>query len=97
MTDRETKIAELQVTLNELLEQLAAIEHERWSHWQRYLHEKAERQPDGSLLLPAELVARWDAQMNTPYAALSEKMKESDRDQVRRYFPLIVATFRQQS
>jgi Integrase core domain len=70
MTDQEMKIAELQVILNGLLEQLAAIEHERWSHWQRYLHEKAERQPDGSLLLPAELVARWDAQMNTPYAAL---------------------------
>jgi hypothetical protein len=97
MTDRETTSTELQVALDGLLERLAAIEHERWSHWQRYMHGKAERQPDGSLLLPAELVARWDAQMNTPYAALSEKMKESDRDQVKRYLPLIVATFTQQN
>jgi hypothetical protein len=93
MTDRDAKTVELQVTLDGLLERLAEIEHERWSHWQRYLHGKAERQSDGSLILPAELVARWETQMNTPYAALSEKMKESDRDQVRKYWPLIVDTF----
>jgi hypothetical protein len=31
-------------------------------------------------------------QMNTPYAQLSEKEKDSDREQVRRYLPIIVAT-----
>lgn len=71
------------------MEQLADVEHERWSHWQRYLHSKCERVGDGSLVIPAHLVERWESQMNTPYSALSEKEKESDREQVRRYLPII--------
>jgi hypothetical protein len=75
--------------LNALLESLAAVEHERWSHWQRYMHSKGQRQPDGSLILPAELVARWERQMSTPYADLESDEKESDREQVRKYLPVI--------
>ncbi len=75
--------------LQKLIERLADVEHERWSHWQRYMHAKCERTDDGSLLIPAHLVERWEAQMNTPYAELSEKEKESDREQVRRYLPII--------
>lgn len=75
--------------LQSLIEKLADVEHERWSHWQRYLHSKCERSPDGSLVIPAELVDRWESQMNTPYSALSEDEKESDREQVRRYLPII--------
>ena len=75
--------------LEGLMERLADVEHERWSHWQRYLHSKCERVGDGSLVIPAQLVERWESQMNTPYSALSEKEKESDREQVRRYLPII--------
>jgi hypothetical protein len=72
-----------------LLEDLAAIEHERWSHWQRYMHAQAIRQPDGSLLIPGPLVERWETQAATPFADLGNAEKESDREQVRRYLPLI--------
>lgn len=72
-----------------LLEDLAAIEHERWAHWQRFMHEQGQRQPDGSLVLPAELVAKWDRLIDTPYANLTDKEQESDREQVRRYLPII--------
>jgi hypothetical protein len=75
--------------LESLIDALAAIEHERWSHWQQYMHTKAERQPDGSLLVPADLVRRWENQISTPYDQLTEKEKDSDREQVRRYFPLL--------
>ena len=51
-----------------MVEQLAAIEHERWAHWQRYVHDQCERQDDGSLVIPAELATRWQAQIETPYA-----------------------------
>ena len=76
---------------DDLLDELAAIEHDRWAHWQRYVHGKCERMPDGSLLIPAELADRWDAQIDTPYAELSALEKESDREQVRRYLPVIAA------
>ena len=77
--------------LNSLIEELAAIEHARWSHWQRYVHSMALRQPDGSLLLPAALVTRWETQIAEKYAELDEQEKESDRAQVRKYLPLIAS------
>jgi len=79
--------------LSSLIERLAAIEHERWSHWQRYLHEKGQRRPDGSLLLPGELASRWERQMSMPYSELSTDEKSSDREQVQRYLPLIKMAF----
>jgi hypothetical protein len=77
--------------LGGLVEELAAVEHERWSHWQRYVHSKCVRQGDGSLLLPADLVARWEKQIDTKYADLDDKERESDREQVRKYLPLIAS------
>lgn len=77
------------VGVDELLEQLAAVEHERWAHWQTYMHSQCERGPDGSLTIPAALVERWERQAATLYADLSDREKESDREQVRRYLPLV--------
>jgi hypothetical protein len=82
---------EIEAVLEALVEKLAAIEHERWSDWQRYVHEKGEKRPDGSLLLPSEQVQHWDILMATDYSNLSESSKESDREQVRRYLPVIAA------
>jgi hypothetical protein len=79
-----------------LIEQLAVAEHERWSHWQRYMHEQCREEPDGSLVIPADLVRRWDRQMRSSYADLSESEKQSDREQVLRYLP-IIATALQRS
>lgn len=79
--------------LSELLETLAAIEHDRWAHWQRYMHGKGERLPDGSLLLPADLVRRWELQITTPYSELTEREKDSDRDQVKKYLPVVLEAF----
>lgn len=78
--------------MNAILEDLAHIEHERWSHWQTYMHSKGVRQADGSLLIPRNLVERWDRQSETTYSDLSEEEKEGDREQVRKYLPLIVDT-----
>lgn len=72
------------------IDSLAAVEHERWAHWQQYLHDQCNRTSDGSLVIPAELVTRWSTQIATPFAQLSEAERESDRDQVRRYLPLII-------
>jgi hypothetical protein len=81
----------IQKLLSGLKEQLAAVEHERWSHWQRYVHSKGVRQPDGSLLLPPDLVSRWERQLNTKYTELDEEEKASDREQVEKYLPIIAS------
>ncbi|ESY82164.1 hypothetical protein NKJ16_08760 [Mesorhizobium sp. M0179] len=82
--------ASIDQLIGSITDELAAVEHERWSHWQRFVHEQASRLPDGSLLLPAELVERWERQIETSFEELTEKEKESDREQVRRYLPIIV-------
>ncbi len=87
------KADRLKEALDEILEVLASIEHERWCHWQSYMHSKCLRQDDGALLIPAHLVERWEKQINTVYSELTNEEKESDREQVRRYLPLIVESF----
>lgn len=85
--DTETVKARLEAALDTLSD----IEHDRWSHWQKYMHAQGERQADGSLLLPPDLVAQWDRQINTPFAELSDDEKNSDREQVRKYLPAVLA------
>ena len=65
--------------MNDLREQLAALEHEQWSGWMKYLFEKSKEDDDGCAKIPASLVARWKRQMNTSYTDLTEHEKESDR------------------
>ncbi len=67
-------------------EALAALEHEQWAHWTRYmlktlnpllssnLHYSSHREKAEAAL------ERWLRQINTPYADLTEQEKESDRE-----------------
>jgi hypothetical protein len=76
---------------DELFEKLAAIEHERWADWQRYCHKTLRenlKEPVGGLQLD-EVLSRWEFQINTPYNNLTEQEKDSDREQVMRYWYLI--------
>lgn len=73
----------------ELKERLAAIEHARWSHWQNYMHGKCAKNDDGSLTIPKHLVDKWEKQSRTNFQDLTEKEKESDREQVEKYAPLL--------
>lgn len=73
----------------DLIEQLADRIHESWSHWMQYVFTRCEKQADGSVLIPAGLVERWQRQIETPYAYLSEGEKQSDRNEVMPMLPLI--------
>ena len=80
------------INWTKLREQLADIEHQRWADWQKYMHSKCfQAMHDGKeyMWFPVELFDGWQKQINTEYKDLSEKEKESDRDQVRRYLPLL--------
>ena len=74
---------------DETIEQLAAIEHERWADWMRYFLGKCEPYSDDSLHIPAGYVAALQRLIDTPYAELSEEQKENDRREVRRYLHLV--------
>lgn len=64
----------------ELLEILAAIEHERWSGWETYRATK-----NGAVHPSGEsFYERWFRQRETAYADLSEAEKESDRVEARK-------------
>lgn len=73
-----------------LLEKMAAIEHERWAKWQKYMHSRIlPTEHDSLMQIGSEWVERWNRQINTPYSELSEAEKESDREQVRPYLALL--------
>lgn len=64
---------------NDVREKLAALAHEQWSGWMRYLFGKCAIYEEGSAIIPAWAVKRWQRQMNTAYSDLPEEEKESDR------------------
>ena len=85
------------MTRDEMIEQLATIEHERWADWQKHLHSKGERYtPEGEnlasphLLLDGMYVDALEYLTQLPYAQLTEEQKQSDREQVMRYWPFVV-------
>ncbi len=74
-------------SLELVMEKWAALEHERWAHWQKYLHSQCETRADGALIIPAASVAHWEHQIATRYSELTEKEKDSDRKEVEKYIP----------
>ena len=54
---------------DQLREELADLEHEQWAHWTEYMLAN----------LTPENVTRWERQCRTPYSALTEREKNSDR------------------
>lgn len=67
------------------VERIAAQAHEAWSGWMRWMLPKLDG-PDA-----ASWRERWERQMNTAYADLSEAEKESDRNEARKYLRAALA------
>jgi len=74
----------------ELFEKLAEIEHQRWSNWQHYLHRQCVRDEVGNLIISAEYARNLERKIETDYKDLTEKEKNSDRDEVMKYWNLIM-------
>ncbi len=85
---------ELIERVGKMKEQLAHIEHQRWADWQKYVFSKSEWTENG-YLIPKELCFGWQKQIDTLYKDLTEKEKNSDREQVDRYLPLIIALLKE--
>jgi len=72
---------------NELIEKLAEIEHTRWVDWQSWCHKILRGNCPSEQM--EKVLERWDKQIATSYENLSESEKDSDREQVDRYLPII--------
>jgi len=87
-----TELANAAFWHEKALEALAALFHEAWVGWMRYLRSKSTTHTHGTAdggsttgwLIPQECVERWERQMETPYAELPETEKESDRAEARK-------------
>jgi len=73
----------------ETVEKLADYAHEAWAGWMRFLFRMATTNDDGSVTIPADLVARWQRQTKTPYADLPENEKDSDRAEAMKMMDII--------
>lgn len=82
----QSKAEELLREVEGRMEKYADFEHVRWAKWQNYLHSHLTWNNEiQAWVLPHEWKDRWQMQINKPYSMLSEKEKESDREQVRPY------------
>ena len=75
-----------------LREELASLCHARWAGWMTYLFNRCYRpvdMPTGSLVIPEDLVLRWQRQAATKYCDLPEGEKESDRGRADKFLALL--------
>jgi hypothetical protein len=90
-----------------VIDKIASLEHEQWQCWTDYALDKLEREIETSLLDPPQrdmilgfvkslvCVKRWRRQIKETYEELSEREKESDRDEVRVKWDLYFKAARQ--
>ena len=82
--------------MDELREKLAALAHEQWSGWMRWMFKRGKFVPmkyDGVFqtvwVMPGYLRERWERQMKTSYDRLTNDEKESDRTEADRVLVVI--------
>ena len=69
-----------EIDTDDLIEVLAASEHDRWSRWHKHLRK---------LMHEPGRMERWDRLAETPYAELDEPTKELDRIEARRTLEIV--------
>ncbi len=70
-------------------EELATYAHKAWTGWMDYLFKKSSHNNDGTVTIPKWAVERWMEQCATPYNALSEIEKNSDRAEANEMLKII--------
>jgi hypothetical protein len=77
------------IDYKEAMEDLADQEHDSWARWMEHLFKKSKKNKDGTVTIPKSKVDRWERQMKTDYEDLSNKEKESDRKEVRKFVKIM--------
>ena len=73
-----------------MIEKLAALAHEQWAGWMRYLETKVEWREGIGWVIPEEVIIRWQRQIHTVYEDLPEAEKESDRIEARKVWAVVL-------
>jgi hypothetical protein len=73
---------------DDLREPIAEVVHDLWASWTRFVLSQC-WQSAGGLVIPPLLLEKWTRQAATPYPALPEAEKESDR----RHADLLISRF----
>ena len=77
-----------------MIEKLAALAHEQWAGWMRYLETKVEWREGVGWVISEEVIIRWQRQIHTAYEDLPEAEKESDRIEARKVWAIVLDHFR---
>lgn len=72
-----------------MVDKLAEIQHEIWSHWMKYLFDVSTTNEDGSVTIPSDKVQRWKRQISTQYSDLSPTEQKSDIEQAQKILSVI--------
>jgi hypothetical protein len=78
-----------------MLEKLAKLEHDQWANWMKHFFSTCpiedSNDNDGIVILKIskEKYHQWLRQINTPYEALSESEKNSDREWAQKVLEII--------
>ena len=75
-----------------LRDKIAELCHFQWSGWMKYLFSKCKTNSDGTVIIPKEMVERWNRQHSTTFDMLSKSEQDSDRVEAEK-FQLLFANY----
>jgi len=84
--EQQLQYVERRLQSPELIEWLAALSHDQWTGWTRWMMDHWNTTHPGG----ETFQERWQRQMRTPYAELSESEKGSDRQEAQRVIDLLI-------
>jgi hypothetical protein len=71
------------------IEKLASAEHDRWAHWQKYLHARLGENRE----ISEGDFAKWELEIATKYEDLPDEIRESDRREVYKFLKILMEDF----
>jgi hypothetical protein len=74
---------------SETIEKLSDVEHDSWARWMKYVFSVSKKNNDGSITIPKNKVKRWERQIKTDYEDLTDKEKETDRKEVKKFIKIL--------